>query len=343
MGKQYEQLSLADRIETYRLHANGKSNSEIAKTIGRHRATIGRELKRNSVPTKVWHGGYDPVRADYLAARRRQWDPRFKLARQPELEARVRQLLAMGWSPEQISGRLALEKHPITISKEAIYRYVAHRVAQKDYLNRLLPWGKFRRGKVGQRGGSPVTFIKDRVSIAQRPKSVATRSRFGHWENDSMCFRHNKEIVIISHERKSRLVLATRQTTKTAATTLATLMGHYHSLPKPARRTTTFDNGTEFAEHWQLNSQIGMATYFCDTHSPWQKGGVENAILRLRRYLPRKISPAALADGNFNAIIATYNATPRKCLGFKTPEEVFMQKLKLLHFNRDSTSRLSPG
>jgi transposase, IS30 family len=343
MGRHYEQLSLSDRIEIYRLHADGKSNGAIARAIGRHTSTIGRELRRNSVATKVWPGGYEPVRADALAARRRRWDPRFKLARQPDLEAHVRQLLAMGWSPEQISGRLALEKHPITISKEAIYRYVDHCVAQKDYLNRLLPQAKYRRGKAGQRGGSPVNFIKDRVSIAHRPKSVASRSRFGHWENDGMSFRHNKETIIISHERKSRLVLATRQTTKTAAQTFETLMTHYRSLPEAARRSTTFDNGTEFADHWQLNSQIGMATYFCDTHSPWQKGGVENAIQRLRRYLPRKASPAALTDNDFNIIIKAYNSTPRKCLGFKTPAEVFMKNLKPLHFNRDSTSRLSPG
>ena len=343
MGRHYEQLSLEDRIEIYRLHADGKSNGAIAAAIGRHKSTVGRELRRNSVATKVWPGGYEPLRADGLARRRRRWDSRFKLARQPALEAHVRQHLAMGWSPEQISGRLALEKQPSTISKEAIYRYINHRVGQKDYLNRCLPRGKYRRGKLGKKGGSPVNFIKDRVSIAQRPKAIAKRSRFGHWENDGMCFRHNKEIVIVSHERRSRLVLATRQAVKTAQATAGTLLRHYRCLPKKARRTTTFDNGTEFADHWQLNRQIGMKTFFCDTHSPWQKGGVENAILRLRRWMPRKTSPAELSGASFDAIIRAYNNTPRKCLGFKTPAEVFMQKIKPLHFNRDSTSRLSPG
>ena len=342
MGKHYEHLSLGDRIEIYRLHADGKSRGEIARRIGRHRSTVTREIERNSKDTKAWSGGYDPARAHELACRRRRWDGRFKLARQPELEAHVRDRLAMGWSPEQISGRLALEKQPSTISKEAIYRYVAHRVASKDYLNRLLPQGRYRRGKRGKKGASPVDFIKGRVSIALRPAHVETRGRFGHWENDGMCFRHNKETVIVSHERKSRLVLATRQGAKTAQATLETLMSHYRALPEAMRRSTTFDNGTEFADHWRLAEQTGMKTFFCDTHSPWQKGGVENAILRLRRFLPRKTSPAALAEENFNAIIMAYNTTPRKCLGFKTPAEVFMKKLNLLHFNRDSTFRLSP-
>ena len=343
MGKHYEHLSLGDRIEIYRLQADGKSRGEIARAIGRHRSTVKRELERNSKPTKVWGGGYDPARAHELAQRRRRWDGRFKLARQPDLEAHVRDRLAMGWSPEQISGRLALEKQPITISKEAIYRYIAHRVAQKDYLHRLLPQRRYRRGKRGAKGVSPVDFIKDRVSIDLRPAHIATRQRFGHWENDGMAFRHNKETVIVSHERKSRLILATRQAVKSAPATLNTLMSHYRALPEALRRSTTFDNGTEFAEHWRLREQIGMNTFFCNTHSPWQKGGVENAILRLRRFLPRKASPAALAEKDFNAIIAGYNTTPRKCLGFKTPAEVFMQKLKTLHFNRDSTPRLSPG
>jgi len=343
MGTHYSQLGLEDRIEIYRLHADGKSLGAIASVAGCHKSTISRELRRNARPTKVWPGSYEPVRADQLAKRRRQWDGRFKLARQPELEGRVRQLLAMGWSPEQISGRLALGRHPTMISKEAIYRYVYHRVAQKDFLNRLLPRGKYRRGKKGPQGGSPVSFIKDRVSIAERSAIIDARARFGDWENDGMSFRHNKEMVIISHERRSRLLLATRQLAKTAAKTLDTLMDHYRLLPAQMRRSATFDNGTEFADHWKLNNTLNMRTYFCDPHTPWQKGGIENAISRLRRYLPTTASPALLSEPAFNALIAQYNATPRKCLGFKTPAEVFMKKLQSLHFNRDSTCQLSLG
>ena len=138
MGSHYSQLVLKDRIEIYRLHADGKSQNFIADYLGCHRSTIGRELRRNSLKTKVWTGGYDPERADLLADRRRRWDGRFKLARQPSLLVHVKKHLAMGWSPEQIAGRLALEKASHTISHEAIYRFIYHRVAQKDYLNRLL-------------------------------------------------------------------------------------------------------------------------------------------------------------------------------------------------------------
>src|SRR6185295_16845878 len=106
MGQCYGQLSLEERIEIYRLHAGGKSQKEIACALDRAPSTISRELHRNSQPTKVWTGGYEPVRAHHLAERRRRWDCRFKLARQPSLRDRVRKGLAMGHSPEQIAGRL---------------------------------------------------------------------------------------------------------------------------------------------------------------------------------------------------------------------------------------------
>jgi transposase, IS30 family len=341
MGVFYDQLGLEIRIEIYRLHADGKSLQQIADFVGFHKSTIGRELQRNSLATKSWPGGYCAARANELAQRRRRWDCRFKLARQPALAMRVEQRLAMGWSPETISGRLALEDNSNTISKEAIHRFIYHRTAQKDYWNRYLQRGKYRRGKYAMRGGSPASFIKNRVSIASRPDEVATRSDIGHWENDCMAFMHNRQVIVFSHERHSRLMIGTRQTNKTAATTLATLLSHYQNLPAPLRRSTTFDNGTEFANHWALGDSLAMKTYFCDPHKPWQKGGIENAIGRLRRWLPSKTNIQLIPESQFNAIINRYNNTPKKCLGFKTPHEVFYQNLQPSHFNCESTLPLS--
>lgn len=341
MGSHYKHLGLSDRVEIYRMHELGDSLQSIADHVGFHKSSISRELRRNSIKTKSWPGGYHPVRADGLCQRRRRWDGRFKLARQPDLRACVMQRLAMGWSPEQIAGRLALEKVSSTISHEAIYRFIYHRVTQKDYLNRLLPLAKSRRGKLGQRGGNPKDLIKHRVSIADRPDRINTRQRFGDWENDGMAFRRNSQYILISHERKSRLVTAVRQPDKTATATALNLLDLFSALPASLRRSTTFDNGSEFYAHWTLNQQFGMATYFCDTHSPWQKGGIENAISRIRRYLPSNANPNDLSDHDFNAIFANYNATPRKCLAFKTPAELFNKKLQSLHFNRESTSPLS--
>src|SRR4051812_34941749 len=116
MGRRYGQLSLEERVEIYRLHADGKSQNQIASALKRAPSTISRELRRNSQPSKVWKGGYKPVRAQQLAERRRGWDCRFKLARQPDLRSHVSKSLAMGHSPEQIAGRLARQHGRVIIS-----------------------------------------------------------------------------------------------------------------------------------------------------------------------------------------------------------------------------------
>src|SRR3954454_21356590 len=181
MGRRYGKLSLEERVEIYRLHADGKSQNKIASALDRHPSTISRELRRNAQPTRVWKAGYAPVRAQQLAERRRRMDGRFKLARQPDLRKCVHKSLAMGHPPEQIAGRLALEHGRVIISHESIYRFIYHRSAQKDYWHRLLPRHKLKRGYRGRRGGSPASFIKQRRPISERPAEVESRQAPGHW------------------------------------------------------------------------------------------------------------------------------------------------------------------
>jgi IS30 family transposase len=343
MGTTYSQLRLRERIEIYRLRAAGKSLREIGQELGRSASTVARELARNSRSTKSWPGGYEPERAQELAERRRRWDCRFKLARQPALRMLVRDRLAMGWSPEQIAGRLALDNASMRISHESIYRFVYHRSAQKDYWHRLLPSRKNRRGRLLRGGISPVRFFKNRTSIHERPRAIETRHEAGHWEADLMCFAKYRQSILIVHERASRILLAAIQTTKVANVIADKLSTMLSVLPEALRQTVTFDNGTEFAQHYRLQDALGIDTYFCDPHAPWQKGGVENAIRRLRRPLPRKSNLATLSPWSLDRIIANYNATPRRCLGFKSPAEVFWDNLTPLHFNREPTSPPSRG
>lgn len=338
MGRHYRQLGVKERSVIGHLHAGGRSIREIARQIGRDVATVSRELRRNSQRTKVWPGGYDPERAQQLAERRRRWDARFKLVRQPALQQHVRERLAMGYSPEQIAGRLAREEGHTVISHESIYRFIYHRSAQKDYWHRLLPRGKHRRGHYGKRGGSPASFIRDRRSIHDRPARAADRQQPGHWEADLMLFARYGEAVLVLHERTSRLTLMTRLADKTADGVAARLTHSFARLPPALRQTVTVDNGTEFARHYRLPE--GTRTYFCDVRAPWQKGGVENAIGRLRRYLPRKTRLDSLSNRQLDAIAQAYNMTPRKCLGYLSPAEAFQNQL--LHFKRESTSRRAP-
>ena len=307
-----------------RLHADGRSLREIGQTLARAPSTISRELKRNGRATKVWFSGYDPARAHWLAERRQRRPLGHKLARQPALWALVRDHLAMGRSPEQIAGRLTLDHARTVISHESIYRYIYHRVAQQDWLHRLLPRAKSRRGRLGRRGGSPAKLIKHRRPLTERPAAALDRRQGGHWEADLMLFRKSTDVLLIVHERSSRLTRIIRQPDRAAPTTRDNLARLFARLPATMRRTLTIDNGTENARHYELR----IETFFCDVHSPWQKGGIENAIGRLRRLLPRRSGLGELDPGELEKIAKIYNDTPRKCLGFKTPNEAFKRLLK---------------
>ena len=155
-----------------------------------------------------------------------------------------------------------------------------------------------------------------------------------------MLFSKYGQAILTLHERHTRLLIAVRPKNKKAQPSAQAIKDILTPLPAAWRQTVTFDNGTEFAMHYELHD-IGIETYFCDTYSPWQKGGVENAIGRMRRKLPRKTDLANLSDDRFMEIVQAYNNTPRKCLDFWTPAEVFWEEL--LHFKCESTSPLSRG
>jgi IS30 family transposase len=322
MGRCYGQLSLEERVEIYRLHAGGRSQNQIASALNRAPSTVSRELRRNSRPTKVWPGGYDPVRAQRLADRRRRWDGRFKLARQPDLRDRVGKSLAMGHSPEQIAGRLTLDHGRVIISHESIYRFIYHRTAQRDYWHQLLPRRKKTRGQHGRSRGN---LIKYRRSIAERPAEIEGRATPGHWEADFMLFAKCGQGLLVLHERQTRFNIVHRPTDRKAALTAKTIARQLGRLPKAIRKSISFDNGNEFAEHHRLHHSLGVQTFFCDPHSPWQKGGVENAIGRLRRFLPRKVDLNLVTAADLRRYVHRLNNTPRKCLDFKTPAEAFFK------------------
>lgn len=326
MGRSYSQLSLEERIELYHLWKSGHNRSEIARRLGRDRSTIGREIARNGQARAKKAGDYCPAAADRRARGRRRRDKRYKLARQPALRAYVKDRLAMGWSPAQIAGRLALRQGGPVISHESIYRYVYHRSGDnyRDYWHRLLPHRKHRRGKIVRGQPACVPHLKNRVSVHERPAAAADRSAPGHWEADMMLFARYGQNVLVGCERMSRYIFLERLRDRTAARVAKAIKARLLPLPEPVRRSVTFDNGTEFAGHEQLNA-CGVATYFCDVRAPWQKGAVENAIGRLRRWLPRRTNLAELSPEDLKHIVRRANHTPRRCLGYKTPHEVYNQ------------------
>jgi len=316
----YSHLSSDERTEIGLLIRAGYSISAIARALGRARSTISRELKRN----RLLKGGYSPCHGDgaYMARRQRA----SVLERNPVLGCFVVQRLSEGWSPEQIAGWLktGAERGLRTVCTETIYAF-CYRSAQKTqqlwrYLTRC------RKSRRPMRARRSRDMLKDRASIHDRPDVVDSRGEAGHWEGDLILCKRTRPVLVL-HERKSRLTLAARLTGKTAAETVAVMMSVFRRLDPALRKSITFDNDTTFARHAMLRSMFNMTTWFCDAYASWQKGGVENANGRLRRWLPRQLDIDALDDEDLQEIILTANLTPRKCLGYKTPIQAMLADL----------------
>ncbi len=335
MGRQYDQLGLEERWEIARLQGQGASIRQIAAALDRSPSSISRELKRNT-GSGPRARPYKPFYAQEQALARR-WSGS-RLERDQALRERVLEGLGRGWSPEQVAGRLRLEEGRPLIGHESIYRFIYSQLKRTNdgAWRGYLPRAKARRGWRARKGGSPVSFIRQRVGLAHRPAQALGREQPGHWEADFMLFSTYGQSVLVLHERTSRLTALVKTHNRKARPTAKTLGSLLAPLPESLRQSLTFDNGTEFAEHYR----IGLPTFFCDPHAPWQKGGVENAIGRIRRHLPRKTDLAAVSHDQILAIASAYNHTPRQCLDFRTPAEVFS---RVLHFEWESTSRHSPG
>ncbi len=336
MGNRYRQISIEERCEIARLQASGTSIRQVAANLDRSPSTIARELKRNTSRKS----GYLPRYAEQQS-RARRWSGS-KLDRDHDLRELVLSQLKQGWSPEQVAGRLTREQGRCVISYESIYRFVYAQIRRTDDFSwrHLLPRSKFKRGRRGRKGGSPASFMKLRRPLSERPREADDRSTPGHWEADLMLFAKYGQAILTLHERHSRLLIAVRPPGKAAEPIARAMKRILAPLPPSWRRTVTFDNGTEFARHYELHA-LDMETFFCDTRSPWQKGGVENAIGRMRRSLPRKTDLATLTRHRFTQLISAYNNTPRKCLDYQTPAELFHKQV--LHFGCESTESSTPA
>ena len=329
MGRSYEQLSLEERCTLARMRESGQTIRQIAASMDRAASTISRELRRNG------ERGYKPAYADEQAWARRWRGSR--LMRQPELQRQVLSGLSMGWSAEQVAGRLALGQRKGPISAESIYRFIYAQIARtKDYRWRhYMPRGKSKRGWRCKASG-PMDRIRERVSIRKRPAYIGKRRQPGHWESDLLMLSDKKSNVLVVQERRSRFIYLAKQENKEAVSTVEHLKAWFSGLPSVLRRTLTQDNGPEFSSHYLLHSE-GVETYFCDPRSPWQKGGIENMNGRLRRYIPLRTNPDTFTEGDLADLADRMNNTPRKCLGFRTPAEVFYSFFNPLHFKCEFT------
>ena len=329
MARTYRHLDLDQRRTLFRLVEARTPVGEIAARLGRHPSTIYRELGRDRFRDgDRGFCGYFPLNAQDLARRRRQ--RRRKLAADEGLRAHVTERLKAGWSPQQIAGRLKREQAGgrASVCHETIYRHIYGPEGREDGLFRHLPRARRRRGsRYGRRPrGTPIP--RERW-IENRPAEVGTRETFGHWEADLLIFgkQAGKANVTSLMERRSRFTFLLANEDKRSTAVVAGIADALRGLPEDARRTVTFDRGTEFAGYTVLGRDLAVESYFCDPHSPWQKGGVENTNGRVRRFLPRHCEPGALARPHLRRLADRLNDTPRRCLGYRTPREVFREHL----------------
>ena len=316
----YSHLTRDDRDQIAGMLAAGLSQGQMAKAVGKSKSAISRELRRNALDG----GGYSAAVADGSYMERRQRAAR--LERDAELGLFVRQRLSEGWSPQQISGWLqsGAEAGLRAVTMETIYAFIYRAGQRAEKLWAYLVRRHKKRRTLKSRPSRDT--IKDRVSIHDRPEEINDRNTLGHWEGDLILCRRTRPVLVL-HERKTRVTFAARLTGKGAAETASVIMSIFRRLDPGMRQSITFDNGTEFARHTWLREALDMATYFCDAYASWQKGGIENANGRLRRWLPRQANLDDVSDEDMADIVMTYNLTPRKCLGYQTPLQALFSEL----------------
>jgi transposase, IS30 family len=273
LARTYRQLDLDERRTLFRMVEARRPVGEIAARLGRHPSTIYRELGRNRFRDgDRGFCGYFPLNAQDLARRRRQRGR--KLAADEGLRAHVTERLKAGWSPQQIAGRLRREADGgPTVCHETIYRHVYGPEGREDGLYRHLPKARRRRGsRYGRRPRS--TPIPRERWIENRPPEVGDRETFGHWEADLLIFRKEagKANVTSLVERTSRFTFLLANQDKRSAAVIAGIADALRGLPEDARRTVTFDRGTEFAAYPELDRHLALASYFCDPHRSYGCG-----------------------------------------------------------------------
>jgi len=317
--------------------AAGVSNADIARELGRHPSTIGREIRRNSDPPVT----KDMVKREYRPhrAHRRAWQrgrrpkpAKLRADVNPALHGYVQGKLERRWSPEQIAKQLLLEfpeRPEMRVSHETIYQslYVQSRGALRRDLTKALRTGRaLRRPK--RRSDERRSRIPDMVMISERPAEVADRAVPGHWEGDLIVGADSGSAIGTLVERSTRFVMLLHLPERHGAAEVEQAMiSTIETLPEQLRRSVTWDQGSEMTNHAKISVATGLEIYFCDPHSPWQRGSNENTNGLLRQYFPKGTDLSEHSAEHLRFVAEELNDRPRKTLGWKSPRQALTELL----------------
>lgn len=322
----YKHLSIKERESILLMIGENKSLREIGRVLGRSASTISREIKRNCT---VSHE-YSPSDAERKYHTRRKSCRRANILSSAKAKFTVQKLfLEHQWSPEQISNRLKQENNAIQVSFSTIYRAIyagmleTHKLShgERGIARKLRHRGKTRhtKGKVETRGK-----IKISHPIEERPAGANDRSEFGHWEADTVAGKTGSSCIITLTDRRSRYLLIKKIPHRKASCVKDGMIELLKALPADKRRSVTPDRGKEFASHAEITKELGgLPFYFPHPHAPWQRGTNENTNGLIREYCPKAVDMESFDEQYFISFTNEINLRPRKCLGWKSPFEVF--------------------
>lgn len=320
-------LTLSEREEISRGVVAGRSIRSIAASLGRAPSSISREIRRNGGPV-----GYRAAAAEQAAWDRACRPKVCKLVRNRALAHLVASKLCREWSPEQIAGwlkRTYADDETHQVSHETIYRSLfiqARGALKKELMAHLRRTRGMRRSRHHTQKTSIHGRISDAVSISERPAEAEDRALPGHWEGDLLFGSCNSQIATLV-ERQSRYVMLAKIDSKDTQSVVTALIKHAHKLPHELYQSLTWDRGKELADHKRFTLATDIKVYFCDPHSPWQRGSNENTNGLLRQYLPKGIDLSAYSQAQLNVLARRLNQRPRKTLDYETPAERFHQSV----------------
>jgi transposase, IS30 family len=328
MTTRYQQLQAEDRVTLAALRQQGQSLRQIASVLGRSASTLSRELRRNSAPS-----GYSSGTAQRASQRRRIASrPAARLDPDGRLWPLVTHMLGWFWSPQQIARTLRLmwpDQPDLQVSHETIYNAIyAH---PKGELRKELI-ACLRQGRSSRKSRSAGTDrrgqIPEMVSIHVRPPEANDRVMPGHWEGDLIKGANNRSAVGVLVERSTRLVLLAKMPDSTAEAALAAFTAKLNQIAQPLRQTLTYDQGKEMARHRELAKATNIRVYFCDPHSPWQRGSCENTNGLLRQMLPKGTDLSVHDQDALDSMADLLNNRPRQTLNWRSPIQVFRELMQ---------------